>query len=118
MNTAASRAVDHVVVVDWVSCRITLVAAGSAKPAATFFVRGKNKQLREKCKQVSLRQHHCNPDSSSDGGKFAKGQERLSRFPPVLESGYGLLSNRFCVARNSAEGGFGGCAREFAIRID
>ena len=50
--------------------------------------------------------------------KFAKGQERLSRFPPALESGYGLLSNRFCVARNSAEGGFGGCAREFAIRID
>ena len=37
---------------------------------------------------------------------------------PALESGYGLLSNRFCVARNSAEGGFGGCAREFAIRID
>jgi hypothetical protein len=44
--------------------------------------------------------------------------ERLSPFPTALDAGQGLLSKRFCVAKNSADGGLGGCAREFAIRIN
>jgi hypothetical protein len=36
----------------------------------------------------------------------------------TYEAGQGLLSKRFSVAKNSADGGLGGCAREFAIRIN
>jgi hypothetical protein len=42
-------------------------------------------------------------------------------FRPYLQppdAGQGLLSKRFSVAKNSADGGLGGCAREFAIRIN
>jgi hypothetical protein len=42
----------------------------------------------------------------------------LLPFTTALDSGQGLLSKRFCVAKNSADGGLGSCAREFAIRIN
>ena len=44
--------------------------------------------------------------------------ERLSPFPTALDARQGLLSKRFCVAKNSADGGLGGRAREFAIRVN
>src|SRR5437899_2753439 len=44
--------------------------------------------------------------------------ERLSRFPTALEARQGLFSKRFCVAKNSADGGLSACAREFSICVN
>ena len=50
--------------------------------------------------------------------RLRSGSGTAFAFPTALEARQGLFSKRFCVAKNSADGGLSACAREFSICVN